>query len=148
MNPLIIVSIAVAALRRNAMRTALTALGLIIGVAAVIVMVSIGNGAKSSIETQIRSAGTNVVTISAGSNSFGPVRQGTGNTSTLTAADAEAIGKDVIGIRYLSPGANTRQQIVAESANWNTQVQGTGADLPSIRDWSLQYGSFFTQQDV
>ncbi|HKE84935.1 MAG TPA: ABC transporter permease [Vicinamibacterales bacterium] len=148
MNPLIIVSIAVAALRRNAMRTALTALGLIIGVAAVIVMVSIGNGAKSSIETQIRSAGTNVVTISAGSNSFGPVRQGTGNTTTLMPADAEAIAKEVDGIKYISPGVNTRAQIVAESANWNTQVQGTGPDLPAIRAWSLEYGSFFTDQDV
>ena len=148
MNPLIIVSIAVAALRRNAMRTALTALGLIIGVAAVIVMVSIGNGAKSSIESQIRSAGTNVVTISAGSNSFGPVRQGTGNTTTLTPGDAEAIAKEVDGIKYISPGANTRAQIVAESANWNTQVQGTGPDVPAIRAWSLEYGSFFTDQDV
>ena len=77
MSPLTTFAIAVAALRRNAMRTALTALGLIIGVAAVIVMVAIGNGARSSIEDQIRNAGTNVVTVSAGSNSFGPVRQGT-----------------------------------------------------------------------
>src|SRR5215510_1253567 len=112
MNPLIIVSIAVAALRRNAMRTALTALGLVIGVAAVIVMVAIGNGAQSSIESQIRSAGTNVVTVSAGSNSFGPVRQGTGNTTTLTPGDADAIAKEVSGIRYISPGVNTRQQLV------------------------------------
>jgi putative ABC transport system permease protein len=148
MSPVVTFSIAVAALRRNAMRTALTALGLIIGVAAVIVMVAIGNGAQSSIESQIRNAGTNVVTISAGSNSFGPVRQGIGNTTTLTPADADAVGKEVEGIRYLSPGVNTRQQIVAESANWNTQIQGTGADLPAIRAWSLEYGSFFTPQDV
>jgi putative ABC transport system permease protein len=148
MSPVVTLTIAVAALRRNAMRTALTALGLIIGVAAVIVMVAIGNGAQSTIEDQIRSAGTNVVTVSAGSNSFGPVRQGTGNTTTLTAADAEAITREVDGIRYISPGANTRQQIVSGSANWNTQIQGTGADLPAIRAWSLQYGSFFTQQDV
>jgi len=75
MSPLVTLNIAVSALRRNAMRTALTALGLIIGVAAVIVMVAIGSGARSSIESRIRSAGTNVVTISAGSNTFGPVRQ-------------------------------------------------------------------------
>jgi putative ABC transport system permease protein len=148
MNVLVTLSIAVAALRRNAMRTALTALGLIIGVAAVIVMVSIGNGAQSAIESQIRSAGTNVVTISAGSNSFGPVRQGSGATTTLTPGDADAIAKEISGIRYISPGANTRQQVVAESANWNTQIQGTGQDLPAIRAWSLEYGSFFTQQDV
>jgi putative ABC transport system permease protein len=148
MSPVVTFNIAVAALRRNAMRTALTALGLIIGVAAVIVMVAIGNGAQSSIESQIRNAGTNVVTISAGSNSFGPVRQGIGNTTTLTAADAAAIAKEIDGIRYLSPGANTRQQVVAESANWNTQIQGAGADLPAIRAWSLESGSFFTEQDV
>src|SRR5262249_30907171 len=66
---------------------------------------------------------------------------------TLTAADADAIGKEIGGIRYVSPGANTRQQVVAESANWNTQIQGTGPDLPAIRAWSLEYGLFFTQQD-
>ena len=130
MSPLVTLHIAVSALRRNAMRTALTALGLIIGVAAVIVMVAIGSGARSSIESRIRSAGTNVVTISAGSNQFGPVRQGSGATTTLTAADADAIAREVPGIRYISPGANTRQQIIAESSNWNTQVQGAGPDLP------------------
>src|SRR6185503_11534060 len=129
MSPVVTLSIAVAALRRNAMRTALTALGLIIGVAAVIVMVAIGSGARSSIESRIRSAGTNVVTISAGSNAFGPVRQGSGATTTLTPADAEAITREVPGIQYVSPGANARQQIVAESSNWNTQVQGAGPDL-------------------
>jgi putative ABC transport system permease protein len=148
MSPVVTLNIAIAALRRNAMRTALTALGLIIGVAAVIVMVAIGSGARSSIESRIRSAGTNLVTVSAGSNAFGPVRQGTGATTTLTASDAEAIAREVPGIQYLSPGANTRQQIVAESSNWNTQVQGAGSDLPAIRAWSLEYGSFFSSQDV
>jgi putative ABC transport system permease protein len=148
MSPIITLSIAVSALRRNAMRTALTALGMIIGVAAVIVMVAIGHGARSSIEDRIRSAGTNVVTISAGSNAFGPVRQGSGNTTTLTPDDASAIAREVPGIDYLSPGVNTRQQVVAEAANWNTQIQGSGADLPAIRAWSIETGSFFTDQDV
>src|SRR5262245_13285851 len=125
MSSVVTLSIAVAALRRNAMRTALTALGMIIGVAAVIVMVAIGHGAQSSIEERIRSAGTNVVTISAGSNAFGPVRQGSGNTTTLTPDDAKAVAREVSGIDYISPGVNTRQQIVAGANNWNTQVQGT-----------------------
>src|SRR5207253_10925904 len=94
--------IAVRALRRNAMRTALTALGMIIGVAAVIVMVAIGNGARSSIEANNRSAGSNIVNVNAGSSPFGPVRMGTGNTTTLTPADAEAIRQEVPGIHYLS----------------------------------------------
>ena len=148
MSPVIILSIAVTALRRNAMRTALTALGMIIGVAAVIVMVAIGHGAQSSIEDRIRSAGTNVVTISSGSNTLGPVRQGFGNTTTLTSEDARAIAREVPGIDYLSPGVNTRQQVVAEAANWNTQIQGAGADLAAIRAWSIEFGSFFTEQDV
>jgi putative ABC transport system permease protein len=148
MSPVVTLSIAIAALRRNAMRTALTALGMIIGVAAVIVMVAIGHGAQSSIEEGIRSAGTNIVTISAGSNAFGPVRQGSGNTTTLTPEDARAIAREVPGISYISPGVNTRQQVVAETANWNTQVQGAGADLPAIRAWSIEQGSFFTDQDV
>jgi len=148
MSPVIILSIAVTALRRNAMRTALTALGMIIGVAAVIVMVAIGHGAQSSIEDRIRSAGTNVVTITAGSNAFGPVRQGFGATPTLIPEDAQAIARDVQGIAYVSPGVNTRQQVVAETANWNTQVQGAGADLPAIRAWSLESGAFFTDLDV
>jgi putative ABC transport system permease protein len=143
-----IVVVALKALRRNAMRTALTALGIIIGVAAVIVMVAIGAGAQASIESQIRGAGSNIVTVSAGSGGFGPVRQGQGAVTTLTADDAAAIRREVPGIRYLSPGLNTRSQLVAQTSNWNTQVQGTSADLPAIRSWPLEFGSFFTEQDV
>jgi putative ABC transport system permease protein len=130
------------------MRTALTALGMIIGVAAVIVMVAIGTGARSSIEAQIRNAGSNIVNVNAGSGGFGGVRQGQGAVTTLTAADAEAIKHEVPGVRYISPGINTRTQIVAPGANWNTQVQGASEDLPAIRAWGLEHGSFFTAQDV
>ncbi|MBI4263737.1 MAG: ABC transporter permease [Acidobacteria bacterium] len=140
--------IALKALRRNAMRTALTALGIIIGVAAVIVMVAIGSGARSSIEAGIRSVGSNMVVVNAGSGQFGPVRQGQGATTTLTPADAEAIRREVSGIRYLSPGVVTRTQVVSETANWGTQVQGAGDELTGVRSWPLQFGSFFTEQDV
>src|SRR5882762_11676414 len=105
--------VAVKALRRNAMRTALTALGMIIGVAAVIVMVAIGTGASASIQSLIRSAGSNIVMVSAGSGGFGPVRQGQGAVTTLTAEDADALRREVPGVRYLSPGLNTRTQIVS-----------------------------------
>ena len=140
--------VALKALRRNAMRTALTALGMIIGVAAVIVMVAIGTGASASIQNQIRSAGSNIVMVSAGSGGFGPVRQGQGAVTTLTADDAEAIRREVPGIRYLSPGLNTRTQVVAATSNWNTQIQGTGPELAAIRSWPTQFGSFFTEDDV
>jgi putative ABC transport system permease protein len=139
--------IAVRALRRNAMRTALTALGMIIGVAAVIVMVAIGTGARASIENQIKSAGTNIVMVNAGAG-FGPVRGGQGATTTLTVDDAEAIRREVPGVRYLSPSLNTRAQVISEQGNWNTQVQGTSAELPAIRSWAMQFGLFFTDQDV
>jgi putative ABC transport system permease protein len=140
--------VAVKALRRNAMRTALTALGMIIGVGAVIVMVAIGTGARTSIESQIRSAGSNLVMVNAGSAGSGPVRQGQGAVTSLTAADADAILAEVPGVRYVSPALATRAQVVAESANWNTQVQGAGEQLSAIRSWPAEFGSFFTAQDV
>jgi putative ABC transport system permease protein len=142
------VLVAVKALRRNAMRTALTALGMIIGVAAVIVMIAIGTGARTSIESQIRSAGSNLVMVNAGSGGFGPVRQGAGAVTTLTEDDADAINREVQGVRYVSPGLSTRVQVVAESSNWNTQVQGASEDLPAIRSWPTQFGGFFTASDV
>jgi putative ABC transport system permease protein len=140
--------LAIKALRRNTMRSGLTALGMIIGVSAVIVMVAIGSGAQASIESQIRSAGSNLVIVTAGSGGFGPVRQGQGAVTTLTAADADAIRSELTGIRYLSPGINLRAQIVAERGNWNTQVQGAGEELATLRAWPLEFGSFFSAQDV
>src|SRR5687768_17420860 len=138
---------AVKALRRNVMRTALTALGMIIGVAAVIVMVSLGTGARTTIENQIKSAGSNIVMVNAGAG-FGPVRGGQGATTTLKAEDARAIRDQVTGIRYMSPGLNARAQVISSIGNWNTQVQGASDELPSIRSWPLQFGSFYTAQDV
>jgi putative ABC transport system permease protein len=148
MSLLMTLVIAVKALRRNAMRTALTALGMIIGVAAVIVMVAIGTGASHSIEQQIQNAGSNIVMVNAGSGFAGPVRQGQGAVTTLTAQDAEAIKAQVPGVRWVSPTANTRTQIVAASGNWSTSVQGASEDLPSIRAWPMALGSFFTAEDV
>jgi putative ABC transport system permease protein len=148
MSPFLIVVAALKALRRNALRTALTALGMIIGVAAVIVMMAIGNGARSSIEAQIRSAGSNIVMVTAGSGTFGPVRAGQGNVTTLVPEDADAITRDVAGVRYVSPGVNLRTQIIADTGNWGTQVQGAGQDLFVIRAWPLQFGAAFTADDV
>jgi len=138
---------AVKALRRNVMRTALTALGMIIGVAAVIVMVALGTGARTTIENQIKSAGSNIVMVNAGAG-FGPVRGGQGATTTLRPEDARAIREQIPGIRYMSPGLNARTQVIAPAANWNSQIQGASEDLPAIRSWPLQFGGFFTAQDV
>ena len=147
MSFLMTVVVAVKALRRNALRTALTALGMIIGVAAVIVMVAIGTGARTSIEKQIRSTGSNVITVNAGSGVFGPVRQGQGAVTTLTDADARAIQR-LEGVRFVSPGLNTRAQLISEQANWNTQVQGAGDELVDLRSWGLQFGAFLSPEDV
>jgi putative ABC transport system permease protein len=140
--------VALKALRRNALRTSLTALGMIIGVAAVIIMVAIGTGARSSIEAQIRNAGSNIVSVNAGSGRFGPVRGGQGAAPTLTEDDATAIERSVPGVQYISPGVNVRAQVVSDASNWSTQVQGVNEQLPEIRAWAMQTGSFFTAHEV
>src|SRR2546429_1377726 len=147
MSIYMIFRVALKALNRNKMRTALTMLGMIIGVAAVITMVALGTGAQSSIESQIQSAGTNMVMVSAGNFTQSGVRQGQGNASTLTPDDATAI-QSVQGVQYKAAGVNTRGQIVAGNQNWGTQVQGTDIDLPLIRSWPTQQGAFFAPIDV
>src|SRR5687768_12148640 len=148
MTPVMTFSIAFKALGRNKMRTGLTMLGMIIGVAAVITLVALGNGAQSAIENQIKGAGTNMITVNAGNFTSGGVRQGSGASSSLTVEDAEAIRREIAGAQYVAPGVNMRGQVVAGNQNWSTRVQGTDVDLPSIRAWALQTGSFFTEQDV
>src|SRR5919106_495742 len=147
MSILMIFRIALKALGRNKLRTALTMLGMIIGVAAVITMVALGTGAQTSIEAQIQSAGTNLIIVSAGNFMQGGVRLGQGNASTLTPEDAAEIAR-LPGVQYAAAGSNIRGQIVAGNMNWNTQVQGTDVDLPLIRSWPVQDGAFFTPQDV
>jgi putative ABC transport system permease protein len=147
MSVLMIFRIAFKALGRNKMRTALTMLGMIIGVGAVITMVALGSGAQSSIDAQIRSAGTNMIIVNAGNFTQGGVRQGQGNASTLSPDDATAISQ-LPGVQYTVAGFNTRGQIVAGNQNWNTGVQGTDVDFPLIRSWPVIDGAFFTPQDV
>ena len=147
MSVLMVFRIAFKALNRNKMRTALTMLGMIIGVAAVITMVALGTGAQTSIEAQIQSAGTNMIMVSAGNFSSGGVRQGQGNASTLTPDDATAI-RGVEGVQYVAANSNTRGQLVAGNQNWGTQVQGTDVDMPAIRSWHVDQGAFFGPQDV
>jgi putative ABC transport system permease protein len=139
--------IALKALGRNKMRTALTMLGMIIGVGAVITMVALGDGAQSAIDAQIQSAGTNMIQVSAGNFASGGVRQGQGAASTLVPEDAAAI-REVPGVQYVAAQSNTRGQLIAGNQNWNTQVQGTDVDLPQIRSWPTAKGAFFTPQDV
>ena len=147
MSVLMTLVIALKALNRNKMRTILTMLGMIIGVGAVITMVALGRGAQSTIEEQVKAAGTNMININAGNFSQGGVRQGQGNSTTLVADDAEAI-RQLPGVQYVAAGVNSRAQVIAGNQNWSTQIQGTEVDFPLIRSWPTKYGSFFTQQDV
>ena len=140
--------IAFKALSRNKMRTALTMLGMIIGVSAVITLVAMGNGATAMIEDQIKGAGTNMITVNAGNFSQGGVRGGAGTSSSLTPDDADAIRRDVAGIQYLAAGISMQAQVVSGNQNWYTRIQGTDVDLPLIRAWSMRTGSFFSPQDV
>jgi putative ABC transport system permease protein len=147
MSILMTLRIALKALNRNKMRTVLTMLGMIIGVSAVITMVALGTGAQSSIEEQVKAAGTNLINVNAGNFSQGGVRQGQGMSSTLMPSDAQAL-RQVPGVQYVSAGANTRGQVIAGNQNWSTQVQGVDVELPLIRNWPPKYGAFFTAEDV
>jgi putative ABC transport system permease protein len=140
--------IALRALRRNKLRTLLTMLGMIIGVAAVIAMVGIGNGAKTQIENQIASLGENVIQIFSGSFTRGGVHSGWGAAGTLTVDDAEAIQREIPGVTAVSPEVRSSTQIAAGNQNWSTQIQGESADYLTIRQWPLTDGAMFTEQDV
>ncbi len=146
MSILMVFRIALKALGRNKLRTALTMLGMIIGVGAVITMVALGKGAQTTIEEQVKATGTNMITISPGNFTSGGVRLGEGS-GELTAGDAAAI-RALPEIQWVTEGVNTRLQIVNGSQNSNTSIQGTNVDWPLIKSWPMKYGQFFTEQDV
>jgi putative ABC transport system permease protein len=150
MDFLNIIRVAFRALVRNKMRAALTMLGIIIGVSAVIAMVSIGQGASASVQAQIDSIGTNLLFVSAGAQNVGGVRSGTGDTgtNTLTVDDLEAIKREVPSVSMVTPSVNTRVQLIAGNMNWNTSLQGVSEQYPDVRKWSIQNGAFFTDSDV
>src|ERR1035437_11176386 len=136
------------ALARNKMRSALTMLGIVIGVGAVIAVVSIGQGAQYLVQQGIAAMGTNAVFISAGSNRAGGVRQGYGGVKTLTIDDMNAILREVPMIKQAAPSLQSRQQVVYGNQNWNTQVTGTTPNLLDIRTWPVQEGSVFSDDEV
>ncbi|HEX6183745.1 MAG TPA: ABC transporter permease [Pyrinomonadaceae bacterium] len=151
MNPLMIVRIAFRALARNKTRAALTMLGIIIGVSAVIVMVSIGQGAQATVQAQIESMGTNLLFVSAGAQNVGGVRGGAGDagaSSPLTVEDLDAIKREVPSVAFVSPVVNSRSQLVAGNQNWSTSIQGVSEQFPEIRKWAVGGGAFFTDADV
>jgi putative ABC transport system permease protein len=136
------------ALQRNKMRSFLTMLGIIIGVAAVIAMLAIGQGAEYSVKQQINALGTNVLIVFPGSQQSGGLRMGAGTMTTLTEDDAAAIGKECPAVAFVSPGARSGGQVIAGNLNWSSSIEGTGADYLEIRKWMIDYGDFYSDQDV
>ena len=133
---------------KNKMRTLLTMLGIVIGVGAVIVMVAVGHGAQSMIESQISSLGTNLIVVMPGSSSQGGASQGAGTFNRLTVDDAEKIKREGTLLAAVSPVVTTRTQVIGGAGNWRTMIQGVSTDFLTIRDWSVTSGALFSDADV
>jgi putative ABC transport system permease protein len=142
-----IMRVSLRALARNKMRTFLTCLGIIIGVGAVIAMVSIGAGARAAVEQRFANMGTNLLSVRSGSRSVGGVHTGGGGWTRLTVEDANAIA-GLSAVEAMSPSVGTRAQVVYINKNWNTQVQGTGQDYPLVRKWEVERGTYFDESMV
>ncbi len=150
MNLIATSKLALSALARNKMRSILTMLGIIIGVAAVIAMVGIGQGASASIQSQIAQLGNNLLYVSAGSFNTGGMRGGAGSATTLTVEDVEAIERELPSVRAASPNIRANGQLVFGNQNWAASggIIGANEEFPEIRLWQVASGEFFTEGDV
>jgi putative ABC transport system permease protein len=142
------VKIAFRALRINKMRSGLTMLGIIIGVAAVIAMVAVGTGATARIQEQIASMGSNLIMVLPGSITTSGIRLGAGNAVSLTADDAKAIMAECPSVAYTAPASRGGAQVVFGNSNWATVIQGTTPEFLYIRDMQISAGEAFTPEDV
>jgi putative ABC transport system permease protein len=136
------------ALRKNKLRSVLTALGIIIGVGAVIAMVSIGNGAKAQVQAQIASLGQNILQVFSGSITASGIRTGFGGAGTLKIEDAEAIRREVPGVAAVSEEVASTAQVAAGNQNWFTRILGESAEYFDIRQWPIAEGAAYSSQDV
>jgi putative ABC transport system permease protein len=148
LRPLLTGMIALRALRRNKMRSILTALGIIIGVGAVVAMVAVGNGAQAKIESQVSALGQNLLIIFAGNRKSGGVNSGLGSASTLTLEDATAIAREALDVVAVSPEISTTAQVIANGRNWSTNILGESPAYLQIRAWELSEGAMFSDRDV
>ena len=135
-------------LRRNVIRTVLTVLGLIVGVAAFICVVGVGKAGSAKAEEQLQKLGSNMIWIEAGSRTVSGVRFGTRATKSLTLQDARAILAEVPGVKLVSPNVDGHVQVVYGTQNWNTMYRGVSPEYFEIRRWEIQSGSLFTREDV
>lgn len=143
-----ITSIAVRAIRANKMRSSLTSLGIIIGVAAVIVMLAIGHGAQISIQEDMKTMGSNLMIVRSGSSTSGGARGGRGSLPTMKAADGDAIQEKISKIRLAAPVLEQTNQVVYGNANWATSTTGTDNRYFQIKEWNLDYGRGFSESDI
>ena len=141
------IQLALSALWRNKVRAMLTTLGVVIGVASVIAMVSIGSGAQKRVAEQLESMGTNNLVVRPGSTFHGGVQTGAGTSQRLTREDAEAL-RDVPGVVALAPSVQATEQLRYRGTNWNTDIEGVTPDYISVRSWPVEEGTFFTDQHV
>jgi putative ABC transport system permease protein len=148
MKPAVLLKLAGRSIGRNTMRTALTTLGILIGVASVTVMVAVGQGAQQQVHEQIGSLGSNLIVVVPGNFTQGGVSQGAGTFSRLTLEDVEAIDRNGTLLAAVSPVIMTRTQVIGPAGNWRTSVQGVDADYEQIREWAVTDGAFFTAEDV
>lgn len=145
----VVIKIALRALGRNKMRSALTMLGVVIGVGAVIAMVAVGQGASKAVQAQIASMGSNVLMVHSGSSFHGGVRGGAGSVTTLTEDDAKAIERESSAIDLVAPTLRTATQVISSNQNWSTMIIGTTPSYQFVRSWPIESesGSFFKQSD-
>jgi len=142
------VAVALGSLSANKMRSALTMLGIIIGVGAVIALMSVGEGAQASVTQQIRSMGTNLLFITPGATTSGGVRSAAGSAPTLTLEDAQAIAESVPEVAAVAPEQGFFGQVIAGGNNVNTRITGVTPDYESVRNWHVADGRFISQQDI
>ena len=148
MRPSTLIRVAWQSIAKNTMRTALTMLGIIIGVGAVIVMVAVGQGAQQRIRQQIENLGTNMLVITPGATAQGGVSQGAGSFNRLTIADAEFLKREATLLAAVSPVIIAPAQAIGGQGNWRTAVTGVSTDFQLIRDWAVSSGAFFDQADI
>jgi putative ABC transport system permease protein len=148
MKTTILVKLAAQSIRKNKMRAALTMLGIIIGVAAVIVMVAVGYGARSRIRAQINNLGTNMIVITPGAAQQGGVSQGAQAFPNLSLEDVEKIRRESQFVTAVSPVIVSRTQVIGGEGNWRTLINGVDTDYQAIRDWQTSAGDFFTADDI
>jgi len=143
-----LIKVAFKSILKNRMRSFLTMLGIVIGVGAVIALVSLGRGASADIENEISSLGTNLLMIRSSSSRMGGVSRGASSLNNLDMDDVERLEKDASLLQYVSPLVNASGQVIAGGHNWSTRIQGVAPNYLHIKDWDMEKGTFFSDRDI